>query len=291
MRWIAYIASLLPLLACAGEVTPPLFSHGAPSPAAPSAGEQVALSDGDLKFTLYLPRTWVNGPVSNSTVTLHFHTVAPSAIASHVRRGSPNPLLVLALGSGSAAYRKPFEDTSRFTRLLSIVEREVARRNTNARVAHVEISSFSAGYGALRELLKTPAHFSRIDRIVLLDSLYGGLVKNDGTNRVVEPEHVNVWLPFAEAARRGEKTLVMTLSQVHPDTFASTGECAAALLARLGMKLTNAIPTATNAFPLLGRADAGNFHVWSYGGTNAAAHMAHVHHAAEVWRAIDSRLP
>jgi hypothetical protein len=39
--------------------------------------------------------------------------------------------------------------------------------------------------------------------------------------------------------------------------------------------------------PLLQRADVGRFHVWNYAGTNAQAHLTHVRHLADLWRALD----
>src|SRR5689334_7823832 len=72
-------------------------------------GERLALEDRGVKFTVFLPQGWTNA----TNVTVHFHTAASSAISSHVWRGSTDPLVVFAIGSGSSAYRVPFEDTNR----------------------------------------------------------------------------------------------------------------------------------------------------------------------------------
>jgi hypothetical protein len=213
-----------------------------------------------------------------------------------VRRGAKNPLLVFALGEGSSTYRAPFEDTNRFARVLAMIEAELQRRSglTNARIDAVDVSSFSAGYGAVRELVKVPEYFKIIRRIVLLDSFYGGLEsqKNGSTNRVPLAEHIDVWVPFARAAMRGEKTFVVTYSEIATTSYASTFERAAALLQRVGVKAqavaTNAIPAASDPnFPLLTSADSDGLHVWSYGGTDAPAHLTHVRHLADVWAALD----
>ncbi len=247
-------------------------------------GEQLMFDDRGVKFTLFLPQ----GSSNATNIAAHFHTVASSAIASHVRRRSRDPLIVFALGSGSTAYRIPFEDTNRFARILTVIEKQMHERGATSRVSSVEISSFSAGYGAVRELVKSPRYFPLIRRIVLLDSIYGGLVPQPAgnTNRVVESAHADVWVPFARAAMRAEKTFVITLSDIQPMDFASTFEVTSALLDRVGLKLEN-VARSTNELALISRADAGNFHVWRYAGTNGPAHMAHVQHMAEVWRAID----
>jgi hypothetical protein len=253
-------------------------------------GEQLALDERGVKFTLFLPQGWSTNCVTNAAITAHFHTVASSAIPSHVRRGSLDPLIVFALGSGSSAYRAPFEDTNRFGRILDLVEKQLRERGAECRITNVDISSFSAGYGAVRELVKSPQYFAIIRRVVLLDSIYGSLQAQPAgvTNRVADPAHADVWAPLARAAMKGDKTFVITLSDILPPNFASSLEVTSALLDHVGLKLE---PTtfATNEFALISRVDAGNFHVWRYAGTNGPAHMAHVQHMADVWRAIERR--
>jgi hypothetical protein len=140
----------------------------------------------------------------------------------------------------------------------------------------------------VREIVKLPHYFPAICRIVLLDSIYGGLEAQaaGNTNRFVEFSHVDVWIPFAKAAIRREKTFVISVSDVKPVTFASTLEVTSAMLERLGLTFQSAGPS-TNSLALIARADRGNFHVWHYAGTNGPAHMAHVQHMAEVWRAVE----
>ena len=91
----------------------------------------------------------------------------------------------------------------------------------------------SARSTAVREIIKTPAYVEHIRTIVLADSMYAGLE----TNAVRRPprEHIDVWVPFARAAIKGEKTFVFTYSAVPTTTYASSSECAHALLAALNI--------------------------------------------------------
>jgi hypothetical protein len=260
-------------------------------------GTELPLEDRGVKFTLFLPNGWTNAMSSNAVLYAHFHTVSWFAIQEHVRRDAKEPLIVFALGEGSSTYGKPFEDSNRFRRILTLAEAELKKRGaaTETRVAHVDVSSFSAGYGAVRQLLKSPEYFKIIRRIALLDSLYAGLEfeENRMTNRRLLGTQIDVWVPFAKAAMRGEKTFVFTHSQVITTSYASTFECADALLQRIGLKTqalpTNSTPAANDPdFPLLSRADSGGFHVWSYGGVDAQAHLTHVRHMADVWQALDA---
>jgi hypothetical protein len=269
------------------EVTPPrvLGSNAATNP---FAGIPIELTDRDLKFTLFVPDGWTAS--STNVVCMHFHTVAATVIRQHLHRGAREPLAVFVLGSGSTAYRKPFEDSGRFARVVSLIEGELTRRAAApVKIAGIDVSSFSAGYGAVRELVQLPAGTNLIRRIVLLDSLYGGLEPQAGsTNRIPLAEHIQVWEPFARAAVRGGKTFLITTSDVPTPNYAGTRECAEALLKRLGLQLTRVTNDgpSLSSFTLQGQADSGNFHVWSYSGTNGAAHMAHVQNMAHLWQAL-----
>ena len=259
-------------------------------------GTQVVLTDRGTNLTLFLPHGWTNAVSSNTVLFAHFHTIAWFAIQEHVRREAKEPLIVFALGEGASTYRAPFTDTNRFARMIALVESELKKRGAVAdtRVAHIDVSSFSAGYGAVRELVQQPASFQIIRRIALLDSMYASLEPEEtgSTNRRPLAAQIDVWVPFARAAVRGEKTFVFTHSQVPTRTYASSFECAAALAAKAGVEFktvtANSLPATRDLnFPLLRRADAGRFHIWSYGGADAPAHLTHVRHLAEVWRALD----
>ena len=226
----------------------------------------------------------------------HFHTTVWFVIQEHLRRGAATPLICFQLGEGSTIYRQPFEDTNRFGRVLRLVEAELNKRSApvHVEIAGVDVSSFSAGYGAVRELVKSPADFKMIRRIVLLDSMYAAFEQVPAAERPRKPakDQIDVWAPFARAAFRGEKTFVLTHSAVPTDKYASSGECAAALLELLEIPRelvpSGTLPATTDPeFPLQSRADRGNFHIWGYGGEDAQAHMTHARHMAEVWRALD----
>jgi len=180
--------------------------------------------------------------------------------------------------------------------VLRSIENELSRRSGSApvQITGVDVSSFSAGYGAVRELVKSPAYFKIIRRIVLLDSMYAAFEPAAVTelNRRPANDQIEVWAPFARAALKGEKTFVLTHSAVPTDKYANSAECAKALLELLQVPRelvqSGTLPASTDPeFPLQSRADRGNFHVWSYGGEDAQAHMTHARHMADVWRALE----
>jgi hypothetical protein len=276
---------------------PALTRREISQPSSPPAGTIVQLANRATPATLFLPDGWPAASNREIRLVIHFHTVAWFTIEEHLRRRSELPLLNFALGEGSATYAKPFAEPTRFGEWLRVVESELISRGAppGARIAAVDISSFSAGYGAVREILKLEANRTVIQRIVLCDSLYGGLADPNapfGQRRVV-PEHIDPWLPFARAAARGEKLFLLTTSDIQTLRYASTSECGAALAAGVGAKFAVVEKHSSAAarepdHPLLSRADAGRFHVWNYGGTNAPAHLAHVRHLADLWLACDA---
>jgi len=69
-------------------------------------------------------------------------------------------------------------------------------QETRNQVSQADITSFSAGYGAVRELVQQTGSRSRIRRILLSDSIYAGLVSGaDGSGpRVVQPDQIECWL-------------------------------------------------------------------------------------------------
>lgn len=250
------------------------------------------LRDGDVQFTLFLPEPLT---MPNCRLTMHFHTAPWFIIQEHVRRGATNPLACFQLGEGSTVYRRAFEDRDRLDRCIRAVETQLREHSAlpNLVVSELELSSFSAGYGAIREIVKSPAYVERIAAIVLADSMYGSFATNappDASSRRPAGEHIDPWVPFAQAAAKGAKTFVISYSDVPTTAYASSRQCAEALLQRL--ELSHSAPAAQSPastdpeFPLLRRTDAGGLHIWGYGGTNAQAHLTHLRHLADLWRAV-----
>lgn len=268
----------------------------APSPV-PPAGIQVDLQDQDAKLVLLVPKAWKVQGATSVVLAVHFHTTPWFVVQEHLRREVAGPLLIVTLGEGSATYAKPYLDTNRFARQLELAAAQLRKLGADAsfQFSGVDISSFSAGYGAVRELLKSPEYFKIIRRIVLLDSLYAGWedAAADPSARKPQADQIEVWMPFVRAAVRGEKTFVLTHSAVPTLKYASTADCAAAILSRLGLERKPVTPESVPAakdpdFPLRSRADSGNFHIWGYDGADAQAHMTHARHLADVWNVLDA---
>ncbi len=244
---------------------------------------------------LFVPSGFVvpqNGVVS---LTVHFHTAPWFAAEEHSRRGATNPLLVYSGGTGSSAYQRPFEDPELFSRLLDQTASRLVVETGRADVCigDVEISSFSAGYGAVREILKEPRYVNRIQTVLLADSLYAGYADSNGAARQPVYRHIASFVEFARLAVDGKKRFLITYSSVVPGTYASTEECARAIVEALGGEITpfpsenSSSISADLSYPIVARYDCGGFHVWGYAGDDAKAHLAHVRSIADFWTALE----
>ncbi|MCB0744165.1 MAG: hypothetical protein KDC67_09690, partial [Ignavibacteriae bacterium] len=100
---------------------------------------------------------------------IHFH--GASYIPKYAAYNSEHSFIVaiVNLGSGSSVYENEFLDNSNFTNLVKSLSDTVASKG-KIKISKIYISSFSAGYGAVRALLNQ--NFSIIDGIILLDGLH-----------------------------------------------------------------------------------------------------------------------
>src|SRR5688572_8106391 len=254
--------ALIPMLGIVGAVSlqgqaarprplpvPPPLPWQEVSPATELPGKVVDMDDKVVKYTLFIPKGWAPPANGDVVLTAHFHGAHWFAIQEHTARGMKGPLLNFDLGQGSEVYKQAFENEKRFAGILRAVEKELTKRGgREVRVSAVDISSFSAGYAAVRELLQVPEYFGLIRRIVLLDSLYARY-KTGARSRVVrEPayEHIEPWVPFAQAAQKGQKTFLITYSEVPTPSYANSADTATALVRAVGVSIQ---PVAVNSNP------------------------------------------
>jgi hypothetical protein len=264
---------------------PPVMMPREISPRAEWPGVSLPLEP-EGKAVLFIPSS--AKPGKDVALTLHFHSATWHAIQEHLDRGLNGPLIAFYPGEGSSTYANAFSSPDRLRGWMERTLDELRSRgwDKDSKISALEVSSFSAGYGAVREMVKWPWAFALIRRVVLADSLYGSLRNTE--IRAPVREHVEVWKPLAVAAVEGKKTLAITTSSVPTPQYASSKEVALALMAEVGGVYSSVDKTVPGSpFPLLGRCDKGRFHFWHYGGSDGQAHMAHARHLAAIWRALD----
>jgi hypothetical protein len=211
---------------------------------------------------------------------IHFHggTWLPEIAA--VRVGG-TAVLSVQIGAGSSAYARPFSDPQLFTRLLNEAERAAG-----VSFAPVTLTAWSAGYGAVREILKVPEHYARVERVLLIDGLHTGYVggKPGPQESQLETESLGLFLQFARAAVAGHKQMLITHSEIFPGTFASTTETADWLVAQLGLKRQPVLKWGPQGTQQLSEVRAGKFLLLGYAGNSAPDHVDQLHSLPEYLR-------
>ena len=277
-------------------IFPPSFANRTKASEENAPGEILALDDNGVSFELTLPKGWTPPPSGEVSLTVHFHNPESFAATEHARRGLKGPLIVAHLGKTTPDYQTPFKDKERFGRWIKLVEAKLKEKSApeKTHITAVDISSYGAGYGAVREILESPEYLKIIRRLVLCDSMYASYGKEaDGTSdqRPI-PAHIAPWVALARAAVKGEKTFVMTFSQIQPTGYASTGECASKIITEVGgtirkVELDSCAAANDLNCALLARGDVGNFHAWGYAGNDITARMMHPWHLADIWKTLD----
>ncbi len=212
---------------------------------------------------------------------VHFHGAAfiPEYAVSEI--DAPYVAATVHIAPGSSGYERAFEDPAAFDSLLAAVRRELSLlAGAPVTFEDVTLSAFSAGYGAIRALLRQPGHFERADAVLLLDGLHTGyepprVVLDQGGR--LEAAKLEPFVRFARAAVAGEKRFLVTHSEIFPGTFASTTETADYLLEQLGLQREAVLRWGPLGMQQLSHVRCGGFEVRGFAGNSAPDHIDHYH--------------
>lgn len=238
-----------------------------------TGGKEIKVEVGSNQATLFIPDGWK--ATAETPLWVHFHSAPWYVVSEYQRARSKDAVAIFDLGQGSSVYAKPFPGPGSFAPWLKKFE-ELLGTQVNS----LHFTSFSAGYGAVRNLIADPAVLAKLKTVILADSMYGSL-QADAETRIVDPEHVQCWFGLVEKAVSGKATVIMTTSQITPDTYAGTWELALALVKARGGEMIQAKST-EGTQPLLRSFSKGRWFVWSYSGESAVAHMTHARRLAEL---------
>lgn len=226
--------------------------------------------------TLYLPERIVH----RKKVPLYIHFHGPAWILeTAVFQGGKAAAIGIQIGSGSGIYAKSFQDPQRFGRLV-----QQAEKLSGITFSPIGLTAWSAGHGSIREILKTPAYFQQIDRVLLIDGLHTGYVggKPGPLESNLEPDSLDIFLRFAREAIARRKQMIITHSEIFPGTFASTTETTDFLLARLGLSRRAVLRWGPMKTQQLSEVEAGWFHLIGYAGNSAPDHVDQLHALPEL---------
>lgn len=266
---------MVSLIIALQALEPVVMSEVAIGPATAITGGSVSeIEVAGNKATVFVPEGW--RPRRNNRVCLHFHSAPWYVVSQYQRTSLKDPVVAFNFGQGSTTYARPFESPLSWNLWVKEIE-SVLRSRMGALV----VTSFSAGYGAVRNLIKQEGFLSKLETVVLSDSMYGSY----STPRTPLGDHVACWKPLADRARAGKTTVVMTCSTIEPETYCGTHEISRALVQSYGKEMTNITGTEGDQ-RLLRRYDEAKWHVWHYDGKTPTAHMTQARHMADVLNLI-----
>ena len=208
-------------------------------------------------------------------LVVHFHGSAWLPMQSAEATGLPIVVASVNLGAGSSRYSTPFADETLFARLVERIRRDVPA------VRRTYLTAFSAGYGAIRAILRqTP---EAIDGVLLLDGLHASYIPNAkpvAEGGAIDVASLEPFVLYAERAANGEARFVVTHSEIFPGTFASTTETADHLLQSLQLSRDALLRWGPLGMQQLSEARTGGFHLLGFAGNTAPDHIDHFH----AWR-------
>lgn len=214
-------------------------------------------------------------------LVIHFHG-APWLVQYHVARAAPRAALItVQLGSGSRAYGSPFEQPETFQFLIDEAAGELGLKRG---WSSITLTGFSAGYGAVRAILRQEKNFVRVNNVLLLDGIHAGYLpegKLTADGGTVNPADTDSFVKFAREAVAGKRSFVITHSEIFPGTYASTTECVDQLLAVLDIKRKPELRTGPMGMQQLSVINSKGFRVRGYAGNTAPDHIDHLHAMSE----------
>jgi hypothetical protein len=204
---------------------------------------------------------------------IHFHGGDWLPEVAAVQHGN-TAVVSVQLGQGSSVYAKPFGDAKAFGNLLAEAEKKAG-----VKFGPITLTAWSAGYGAVRAILRNPEDYDRVQAAVLLDGMHAGYVKDanaKGDARIV-PEDVAIFVKFAKDAVAEKKRFIITHSEIVPGAYASNTETADLLLHQLKIERKASKKVGPMQTQQLSEAKAGHLLVLGYEGDTAADHVDLLH--------------
>lgn len=240
----------------------------------PTPGRHVPLSVGTLYIPANLDRS---SPVP---VVIHFHGNSWLPEQAEAESGHPFAVISVDLGVGSDIYTARFANPGSFRHLL-----EDASKRIGAPIGPVTLSGFSAGYGAVREILKYKSNWDAIDTVVLVDGMHTAYRTIGRSSHGIVPEEIEPFVAFAREAVAGRKRMLVTHTEVSPGAYASTTETADYLLSNLSLtRKVNRQPGPFRSMHQLSDVQQGQFHLLGFAGTEGTDHFDQFQALATWWK-------
>ena len=217
--------------------------------------------------TLFVPQGLRPNRPASLLFFFHGGDWLPELAASRQRQMA---VVLVQAGAGSGSYVQLFKDPTRFLSLIAAAESA-----SHMHFSQIALGGWSAGCGAIRQILLDPASYDTVGRVLCIDGVHTGY-----TNGTPGPEesdldasNLQVWLRFGRDAMAGKKRLIITHSEIFPGTFASTTETADWLLREWQLASHPVARFGPMGTQMLSRVSAGGLTVIGFAGNSAPDHV------------------
>ncbi|MEO1495798.1 MAG: hypothetical protein AAFV43_01480 [Planctomycetota bacterium] len=243
-----------------------------------ATGRQVAMSRS--QWRMFIPDTYTHRPGDEVDLLVHFHGDSQT-VWNNAAYADLNAVIVTVNYNGlSSAYRVPFQDTTLFDQLLTDAENRLRGQTDFGAAASFDtlaVSSFSAGYGAVREIVKSPTYRTQIDSLLAADSLYA-TTASDGTPL---DSQMAGYKAYADLAAAGDKRFIFTHSQVATFGYESTEETGNELLQHLSLGTATDNGVGLGTLRYYRKAEQEGFTLHGARGATGDDHLAHLRYMGE----------
>lgn len=203
---------------------------------------------------------------------IHFHGVS-WLMEYHIAKHFPKAALITVnLGSGSRVYGTPFSQPEMFQNLIDEAGKVLDLKKGWSSITLV---GFSAGYGAVRAILRHEAYFKIVNNVLLLDGIHASYVPEGqrlADGGAIKADDLDSYIKFAAEAAAGNKKFMISHSEIFPATYASTTECVDHLLTTLSFKRQAVLKKGPVGMQQISQVDAKGFHILGYAGNTGADH-------------------
>jgi hypothetical protein len=227
--------------------------------------------------TLFIPaKLKLKSPVP---ALFFFHSRASVPETAAERNGMV--AVSIQIGAGSSAYAKPFTDPTVFGKLL----RE-AEEKAGVRLRPITLAGWSAGCGAIRQIMSTPEYYDEIANTIMIDGIHTSYVKGKPgpLESEIDPEPLQVFVKLARDAMAGKRRVIITHTEIFPGTFASTTETADYILGQVGLHRSPIVKWGPMGTQELSEVRSGKFLLVGFAGNSAPDHVDQLHSLPDYMR-------
>jgi hypothetical protein len=184
----------------------------------------------------------------------------------------------IQIGAGIGVYAQPFLDPKFFGKLL-----KEAESKAGVKFEPITLAGWSAGCGAIRQIMSTPEYYDRIANTIMIDGIHTSYL--NGTPGPLESQistdQLQIWVRMARDAIAGKRHVIITHSEIFPGTFASTTETADYILDQVELQRKPVVKWGPMGTQELSEVRAGHFLLVGFGGNSAPDHVDQLHSLPE----------